>query len=254
MFTLALRLSGPVQRWGSISFPTSQGDTIKETWPRPSYSGVLGLIRSALGLSRTEETGLSLSAEILGKQYAPAVLDNLRPIGFSVRVEEAGFRSYDTHTSVLETAFSKKLDGPLNNRNVGKNNKLQEIQTLDAAVFTVILGFATNEARDAVTDALQAPVFAPYLGLRAFPPGELHVLGTGESEREDMLDFFLSLPLRWDTENRVDVFYSSATGLPVEDVPRQVDVTRIAYTTRNVAQTVSPAYRVAELAETSVKG
>ena len=66
MYTLLLRLSGPLQSWGSDSLYDN-----RNTDYYPTKSGVIGLIAAALGLKRED------SLEKLNTQYALIVRENI---------------------------------------------------------------------------------------------------------------------------------------------------------------------------------
>ena len=75
---LVARLSGPLQSWGEHSPYTHRGSV-----PYPTYSGLLGLMRAALGSSR---------------QSDPASWAWLRALGMVVRIDAPGSIVRDFHT------------------------------------------------------------------------------------------------------------------------------------------------------------
>ena len=78
MATLLLRLSAPLQSWGSDSkFET------RKTNREPTKSGILGLVAAALGLRRDDEEGLA----------------RLARLRFGVRVDREGDLLVDFHTA-----------------------------------------------------------------------------------------------------------------------------------------------------------
>lgn len=84
MSTLAVRLSGPLQSWGELSkFNT------RATLGYPTYSGLLGLTRAALGITRTGRSAAS------GEPFDDAWL---RTLSMVVRVDQRGRELLDYHT------------------------------------------------------------------------------------------------------------------------------------------------------------
>lgn len=75
MTTLLLRLSGPLQAWG-----TESRFEVRDTGTEPSKSGVVGLVAAALGLGRS------------------ASVDDLGALRMGVRVDREGVLQVDFHT------------------------------------------------------------------------------------------------------------------------------------------------------------
>lgn len=74
MFTLLLRLAGPLQSWGSES-----KFEIRRTEPIPTKSGVLGMVGAALGRRRDES------------------IEDLKKLRFGVRADQPGILLTDFH-------------------------------------------------------------------------------------------------------------------------------------------------------------
>ncbi|MFH9575688.1 type I-E CRISPR-associated protein Cas5/CasD [Streptomyces sp. NPDC017454] len=149
---LALRLAGPLQSWGA-----SSRFTRRTTESAPTKSGVVGLLASAAGIERGDDTGL-----------AP-----LAALRFAVRIDQPGTRIRDFHTA--------------HHGVTGASMPLSERFYLADAVFV-----AAVEGDDALLtslyDALRAPAHLPYLGRRSCPPAEPVELGRYEDTRiEDVL-------------------------------------------------------------------
>lgn len=143
MNTLALRLGGPMQAWGSRSRFTR-----RETELAPTRSGVIGLLAAARGMPRTAD----LSA-----------FDQLR---FAVRVDRAGRLERDFQTA-------RSLDGsrvmPLSDR----------FYLCDAVFVAAVEGEPKFIAE--LDRAVRRPYFPLYLGRRSCPPDRKVALGVHEA-------------------------------------------------------------------------
>ncbi|CCF85769.1 type I-E CRISPR-associated protein Cas5/CasD [Nitrolancea hollandica] len=147
MSTLLLRLSGPMQSWGTQS-RFSERDTGLE----PSKSGVIGLLCAALGRSRSEPV---------------ADLVSLR---MGVRVEREGVMQRDYHT----TGGTHRQNDPYGvakpDGGILSNAVLSNRYYLADAEFLV--GLEGDVALLQELDrALKRPRWQLCLGRKAFPPG-----------------------------------------------------------------------------------
>ncbi len=148
MNTLLIRLSAPMQSWG-----TQSRFTVRDTGLEPSKSGVLGLLCAALGIDREDDNGLQ-----------PLV--SLR---MGVRVDREGLLKVDYHTAKnVRMANGKPKDTELSNRYYLAN-----------AVFLVGLESEDLALLEKIQSALQRPVWALFLGRKAFVPSESIVLTDG---------------------------------------------------------------------------
>ncbi|EOR71312.1 type I-E CRISPR-associated protein Cas5/CasD [Thermobifida fusca] len=139
MKVLTLLLAGPLQAWGAASRFTR-----RTTEHAPTKSGVLGLLAAAQGRERTDD------------------LSDLAALRFGVRVDQRGTRIRDFQTAIhLDT---------------GKSMPVSERFYLADAVFV-----AAVEGEDTLIDtlhqAVQHPVYLPYLGRRSCPPSRPINLG-----------------------------------------------------------------------------
>jgi len=153
MNTLLIRLSAPMQSWG-----TQSRFTMRDTGLEPSKSGVLGLLCAALGIDREDD-------------------DGLRPIAslrIGVRVDKEGSLQMDFHTAM----DIMKADG--NKPRPPKNPKFSSISNryyLANAAFLVGLESKDLALLERIQSALQKPVWALFLGRKAFVPSEpVHLL------------------------------------------------------------------------------
>lgn len=137
MDTLLIRLIAPLQSWGVQS-----NYTVRDSGLEPSKSGVIGLLCAALGRPRD------------------AQLEDLAALRMGVRVDREGVLRSDYHIAqdVLDSDGKKTRNSVVTNR-----------YYLADAAFLVGLegdGALLNELQV----ALQKPVWALYLGRKAFTP------------------------------------------------------------------------------------
>lgn len=156
--TLFLRLSGPMQSWG-----TESRLQIRRTDEYPSKSGVLGMILCAMGVPR-------------GK--APEALGPLVALAMGVRLDRPGVPDWDYHTAgagvgirqakggVKYTATTKEPETLLSRREY----------LLDASFLVALRGEAIGQ----VMAALENPVWPVFLGRKCCIPTEPILAGFGE--------------------------------------------------------------------------
>lgn len=145
MNTLLIRLSAPMQSWG-----TQSRFTVRDTGLEPSKSGVLGLLCAALGIDREDNDGLQ----------------PLASLRMGVRADREGLLKVDYHTAKdVRMANGKTKDTELSNRYYLAN-----------AVFLVGLESENLALLERLQTALQKPVWALFLGRKAFVPSESIVL------------------------------------------------------------------------------
>lgn len=182
--TLVARLAGPLQAWGS----ETRFNTVS-THPTPTWSGLLGLCRAALGHGRDADLG---------------DVDWLFELPMAVRVDRAGQRRFDYHTiNPLPNAYLR-FEGISSNRDLavvttgarGKTpsawmmpkdpdppTKVTRREYLHDAAFTWFLsGEESNLAT--LARALVRPVWALSLGRKACTPTAplVHGLFSGSIE------------------------------------------------------------------------
>lgn len=144
MYTLLLRLSAPLQSWGSESMYDN-----RETDSMPTKSGVIGMLAAALGRKRNED------------------LDDLRKLKFGVRVDLPGTKLNDFHI----TQMGGKLNSNLSNR-----------AYLSDAIFLAGVESGDIEFLKKIENALNHPVYSVFLGRRSCPPTQPLVLGIRNAE------------------------------------------------------------------------
>lgn len=151
MPSLLLKLSGPMQSWG-----TQSRYRRRDSGHEPSKSGVIGLIAAALGRARTEP------------------VDDLARLNFAVRVDAPGTLLRDYQTA-KDWATDPKGAASLSTR-----------YYLSDAVFVAAVE-GDQEALKNIESALKKPVYPLYLGRRSCPAGYDLVLGIREESAEEAL-------------------------------------------------------------------
>jgi CRISPR system Cascade subunit CasD len=157
MNTVFLRLEAPLQAWGTRG-RFQERDTASE----PTKSGIIGLIACALGW------GLDREADIAG------LGDDLQ---LGVRVDVPGHILRDYHTvsggvrsaegKIKITASTRHVETIVSHRSY----------LSDASFLAAVMGSEEHIAQ--VADALQHPVWPPFLGRRSCPPSAPLFAGTG---------------------------------------------------------------------------
>jgi CRISPR system Cascade subunit CasD len=137
MKTILLKLTGPLQSWGTNSnFETRNTDRY------PSKSAVIGIIAASLGLRRNETEEIS----------------KLNSLDFAVRIDQPGSLLRDFH---IATKYSK--NGKIERTYVTHRYYLQD------AVFVVAIGSNNHSVINKIVTALKFPYFQPFLGRRSLP-------------------------------------------------------------------------------------
>jgi CRISPR system Cascade subunit CasD len=140
---LALRLRGPMQSWGG---PVAGED--RPSLDVPSRSGVVGVVAAALGWDRRNAALIAA----LG-----------RALALAVRVDAAGQRGIDFHTS----EFVPKANGKLRKDPVVSRRGY----LYDASFVALLVELEPPPVSlEAMAAALVHPRFVPYLGRKACPP------------------------------------------------------------------------------------
>ena len=175
MPTLLMRLSGPMQSWGT----TSRFDE-RDSQLEPSKSGVLGLICAALGRDRAEP------------------VDDLARLKMGVRVDREGLlmRDYQTATGVMNAAGKVELDRTV----------ISPRYYLADAAFLVGLEGIDRPLLEQIQAALKAPHWLLALGRKGFPPGEPVWLPDGQRDqplRAALLGYPPLVPVQHDCQLRL---------------------------------------------------
>jgi CRISPR system Cascade subunit CasD len=166
--TLLVRLTGPMQSWGTDSF-SSRRDTGRE----PSFSGVIGLVCAALGRGRS------------------ASIEDLTGLRMAARADREGVLDCDFQTA----REVYQADGRIKPVEVIRRYFLAD------ADFLVGLQGDKHLLR-LIHDALRQPRWFLYLGRRSYVPGEAVWLPDGLRPGEDLLAAVGAYPWRrrWPAE------------------------------------------------------
>lgn len=157
MSTLLMRLSGPMQSWG-----TDSRFDLRFTGREPSKSGVLGLVCAALGKPRVErpDDGFPSLAE-------------LARLRMGVRVDRPGSVQVDYQTAgSFRKPEEKERCGVVNAKGVILDNPVTSYRyyLADAAFLVALEGDETLLRR--IDAALAAPIWQLYLGRKSYVPAE----------------------------------------------------------------------------------
>ena len=209
--TLFLRLSGPMQSWG-----TGSRLQIRRTDPYPSKSGVLGMILCAMGVPRPN---------------APNIVGRLVSLGMAVRIDRPGARDWDYHTAGAGIGIRQARGGIKYTATTGEPETLlsRREYLLDASFLVALQGDATviQQARN----ALESPVWPVFLGRKCCVPSEPVVAGVGEyaslKEALESQPYYTAGPFTAGAKAEVDAVIEHAPGRTtpadarlVHDVPR----------------------------------
>ena len=158
MKTILLKLSGPLQSYGTSSyFQTRYTDYY------PSKSAVLGLLAACLGYRRDEEEKLR----------------ELSTLKFAVRIDQQGGLLKDYHIAITDKEIVEIPQTYVTNR-----------YYLEDALFVVALS-GMDELIDTLIKAIKSPYFQPFMGRRSLPVPVDFFLGVSA---EDILDSLRNLP------------------------------------------------------------
>ncbi len=178
MNTLFVRLEGPLQAWGTRA-RWGERDSALE----PTKSGVIGLIACALGWGLAQDTAIS---------------DLSRSLRFGVRVDRPGRLLVDYHTvvgGVLSAEGKIKITASTGERETVVSRRTY---LADASFLAALQGPDDLIARTA--EALQAPVWPPFLGRRSCPPTVPFFAGIGDFAT--LVDALRSQPLPADAPSQ----------------------------------------------------
>ena len=137
MKTIVLKLSGPLQAWG-----TKSHFEYRRTDYYPSKSGIIGLLAACLGYRRDEDEKIK----------------KLNDLDFAVRIDQRGELLRDYHI-----ARKFKDNGEVNRTYVTNRYYLED------GVFLVALGHKDPDFIDSLVKAIKSPYFPPYFGSRSLP-------------------------------------------------------------------------------------
>lgn len=219
---LVLIFHAPLQSWGSTNLPDVNRESGRNTYLQPTFSGVIGLLRSSLGKERTDEE------DDLG-------LKNIRLL---TRTDRSGTVVRDYNVAEREHHGYR----------AGGTKEIPKYY-LEDATFIVLVGHDNPNTITTLRKALNNPHWAPFLGRRAHVPSL--PLCLGEVETTEPREFLQNLPVIWgaskitsktilytDSEpSDSDVELNTMVDYPLEFNPKKVKYASRTYV--KFAQTVS---------------
>jgi CRISPR system Cascade subunit CasD len=146
MSTLLLRLSGPMQSWG-----TQSRFRERDTGLEPSKSGVIGMLCAALGRSRHEP------------------VDDLAALRMAVRVDREGVMRVDYHTTGGDQRSGSRYGVVLPDGKKWTTVLSNRYYLADADFLVGLEG--DHDLLGIVDDALRWPRTQLFFGRKSFPPG-----------------------------------------------------------------------------------
>ncbi|PWI05756.1 type I-E CRISPR-associated protein Cas5/CasD [Streptomyces sp. NWU339] len=173
---LLLRLTGPLQSWGTHSHFNE-----RDTAAFPTRSGIIGLLAAALGRQRGEP------------------LDDLARLSLTIRTDRPGLLLRDLHTvggglpakATVTTAEGKKRPGDT-------GTLLTHRTYLADAAFTLALTSQDDDPNQELltrcADALRAPQWPLYLGRRSCPPEGPLLLGQSNNALHHLIHLPIAAP------------------------------------------------------------
>lgn len=217
MNTLLIRLSASMQSWGVQS-----RFSVRDTGLEPSKSGVTGLLCAALGIPRENDAELqAISSTRMG-----------------VRADREGSMLLDFHSAGKggHTAANGMI---LENDEVAISNRYY----LANAVFLVGLESEDLALLERLQAALYKPVWALFLGRKAFVPGEPIPLEDGLRAGETLEQALQTYPcLREPKQDKLRVILEDNNGSIVRsDQPLSFSRERRKFAPRRVSVTFVPA-------------
>ena len=147
--TLLLKLSGPLQSWG-----TGSRYSTRDTDEHPSKSGIIGLLSAALGRRRSDP------------------VEDLTNMRFGVRIDQPGAKLRDFQTAI--------------DWQTGKSQPLISRYYLSDAVFVAAVE-GDDALIEGLAAAVRSPRFPLYLGRRSCPVGHDLILGVRQEPLETAL-------------------------------------------------------------------
>ncbi|UNT95280.1 type I-E CRISPR-associated protein Cas5/CasD [Allobaculum mucilyticum] len=216
MYTLLLRLAGPLQSWGADS-----KFEIRYTENAPTKSGIIGMIAAALGRRRDES------------------LEDLSNLQYGVRIDQPGEVIEDFHTA----------------RKDEKTSYITRRYYLSDAVFVVGIESDDPVKLEDIKNALQYPEFPLFLGRRSCPPDPRMVLGIVEKPLEQALKE-CPLQGRKNASYQPRILLESKNGRAVRrvmDDPVSFNPTKREYRSRLVSSVILPPSEQPESLSTNLK-
>ena len=148
---LLFQIYSPLTSWGVISV-----GGVRNTQSHPTKSGVLGLVASALGYTRTMQDEIN---ELQSK------------LSFGCRVYGMGSLLRDYHTTQVASGSKMDTSTRYNSFKTGKIKTVLSTREYIQDEYTVIALWSENLGLlSKIKQALSTPTFTPYLGRKSCPP------------------------------------------------------------------------------------
>lgn len=166
-----IRLSGPIQSWAGQSV---SGNFIR-TKPIPTLTGLRGLLAGALGARRDEiPEWISKVRFSVREDQTGSFVDDFQTIGS--REEEWDFRR---RIAILQGMKARSIKQLSFKPAVGANAVVRRTYLSEAEF---IVRVTDERHTEEIDHAFSSPVFATYLGRKAFPAAFPFYLGTGNED------------------------------------------------------------------------
>jgi CRISPR system Cascade subunit CasD len=206
MAVLVLRLTAPLQSWGSGS-----KFNLRLTEREPTKSGVIGMIAAAFGISRWEDEKIQ----------------KLTKLKFGIKVIREGDFAID-----YQTVHSRKYWEDVSNGNVpnGNGSYISPRYYLADAIFAVGLE-GDKEQLEKIAYALRHPYFPLYLGRKSCPPAGKLVIGIEDGDLKTVL---LNYQDKEKTDGTRILIETEKGGYSVKDTPLTFNRIHRKYTSRQV--------------------
>lgn len=156
---LILKLQGAMQAWGGHTF-----EDFRPSYVFPTRSGVVGLLGACLGIDREEIA----KREDLNNSFELTIISTKR------KIKKNSYNNKEAMNHLLIrkiTDFHTVLDGRKADGKARKEAIVSYREYLCDAEFTLILDFKDNAnyKLNKIKNAVEDPVFTPFLGRRSCP-------------------------------------------------------------------------------------
>ncbi len=155
---LVFQLYGPLVSWGDVAI-----GEVRQSFVHPSRSAMLGLIAGSLGIRREEEAKLAALRDALTIAMRLDAAGNSLRDYHSVQVPDHP-KARDRATRKDEMEF-----GPLTTILTSRDYRTDSLSTIAVRVRPE-RGDANGISLENIANALNHPVYAPFLGRKACPP------------------------------------------------------------------------------------
>lgn len=170
---LVLVFHAPLQSWGGACEPSPNSESPRVSESAPTRSGVIGVIRSALGETGERDSLGLRSGRLLVRSDRPGTLTR------DYRTIQRTHSGFSAGSTIVSPAMA-----------------------LQDATFLALVSMPNNHDASVAAQALQSPTWAPFLGRRAYPPSLPVYAGTVNSE--DPRQTIEELPVFWGAEEGGD--------------------------------------------------